>query len=113
MPERNRATNPPTSHLTQENEALRQARLDTDTRTALRYIADRLDHIQPHRLMTEANRIGIALTAAHHTRDQQPPTAIDELENHLLRRMPYATSRAITRAEYAAQLRLIAQGVRL
>lgn len=111
--ERNGATEPPTSHLTQENEALRQIRLDTDARTALRFIADRLDHVQPHRLMTEAARIGIALTAAHHARNSQPGPAIDELENHLLRRMPYATSRAITRAEYAAHLRLIAQGVRL
>lgn len=82
--------------------------LTNDTRAALHLIADRLDTRAPHRLMTEDQREAIALTAAHTIRNTAPATDIDELETHLLKRMPYATSTAVTRHEYAAHLRTTA-----
>jgi hypothetical protein len=104
---------PERTQLTQQDEALRQARLDTHVRDGLRLIADKLTHIEPGHLMTDDQRLANALTAAHTVRKDHPGQDIDELETHLLRRMPYTDGRTVTRDEYATQLRLQAQGVTL
>lgn len=91
------------TQLSQQDEALRQTRVDEPVRTGLRWIADRLTHRRPQVLMTDAARLAIALSAACavHPADDR---AADDLERALLRRMPY-TDRPITRGEYALLLR--------
>ena len=90
------------THATQQDEALRQTRLDDTVRDGLRWIADRLTHRRPQVLMTEAARLAIALSAAHlaHPRDDD---AAEALERDLLRRMPFI-DRSVTRGEYALLL---------
>lgn len=89
--------------LTQANEALRRARLDDQTRAGLRLIADRYRNERPHALMTEANRLARALSIAEHLTGG-PSDAADELERHLLMRMPHIDGQPITRGEYALML---------
>lgn len=104
---------PEPTQLSQPDEALRQARLDDHVRDGLRLIADKLTQIKPSHLMTEDQRLAIALTAAHTIRKNCPGQDIDELETHLLRRMTYTDGKTVTRGEYATHLRLKAQGVTL
>ncbi|MEU7074711.1 hypothetical protein AB0B30_32610 [Streptomyces narbonensis] len=91
------------THPTQQDEALRQARLDPTVRDSLRAIADKLARIKPDNLMTEDQRLATALTAAH-TAHPTGGTAADQLEIQLLRRMPYTDGRTVTRGEYALWL---------
>lgn len=95
---------PERTQLSQPDEALRQARLDDHVRDGLRLIADKLAHTKPSHLMTEDQRLAIALTAAHTIRKNCPGQDIDELETHLLRRMPYTDGKTVTRGEYALWL---------
>ncbi|MGW8357376.1 hypothetical protein [Streptomyces wedmorensis] len=92
------------TQLTQQDEALRQTLLTEHTRDGLRFIADKLTHIKPGNLMTEDQRLAIALTAAHTIRKNYPGQDIDELEIHLLRRMSYTDGKTVTRGEYALWL---------
>jgi hypothetical protein len=101
------------TQLSQQDEALRQTRLDTHIREGLLFIADKLTQIKPGHLMTEDQRLAVALTSAHTVRKDHPGQDIDELETHLLRRMPFTTGTTVTRDEYATQLRLKVQGVTL
>ncbi|MFE1272086.1 hypothetical protein [Streptomyces sp. NPDC058758] len=91
------------THPTQQDEALRQVRLDATVRDGLRLIADKLTNIKPGHLMTEDQRLAIALTAAHTAHPEGGPAA-DQLEIQLLRRMPYTDGRTVTRGEYALWL---------
>ena len=95
---------PERTQLSQQDEALRQARLDTHVRDGLRFTADKLTHIKPGHLMTENQRLAIALTAAHTIRKDHPAQDIDELEIHLLRRMPFVDGKTVTRGEYVLWL---------
>ena len=92
------------TQLSQEDEALRQVRLDATVRDGLRLIADRLAQVQPEQLMTPGQRQGIALTVADTTHPHNEDAAV-ELERQLLRRMPRVDSNVVTRGEYALWLR--------
>ncbi|MFC8277206.1 hypothetical protein ACFUJR_32680 [Streptomyces sp. NPDC057271] len=88
--------------LSQADEGLRQARIDTPIRDGLRYIAGRLANRRPAALMTEGARLAIALSAAEYISGGPSDTA-DALERELLQRMPHV-DRPITRGEYALLL---------
>lgn len=103
MPERNGAPTAPTSHLTQQDEALRQARHDEHIRQGLRAIADKLAHRKPDHLMTTAQRLACALTASDDILPNDP-VAAEELERQLLQRMPFVDGNVVTRGEYALWL---------
>jgi len=91
-------------HRSQQDEALRQTRLDDNIRQGLRAIADKLAHRKPDHLMTTSQRLASALTAS----DDIHPTdvlAAEELERQLLLRMPFVDGNVVTRGEYALWLR--------
>lgn len=91
-------------HRSQQDEALRQTRLDDNIRQGLRAIADKLAHRKPDHLMTTNQRLASALTAS----DDIHPTdvlASEELERQLLLRMPFVDGNVVTRGEYALWLR--------
>jgi len=91
------------THLTQPDEALRQARLDRTVREGLRLIADTLTHHQPNGLMDATHRLHLARTTAQATHpDNEDANA--EYERQLLLRMPWTDGRAVTRGEYALWL---------
>lgn len=79
--------------------------LDDHTTAGLLWIANKLDARWHNHLMNEPTREAIALSAAHAIRNTHPDHAIDELENELLRKLPYATGESVTRHEYATYLR--------
>ncbi|MHA4774741.1 hypothetical protein L1085_009585 [Streptomyces sp. MSC1_001] len=92
------------THPTQQDEALRQTRLDDTIRQGLRAIADKLAHRKPDHLMTTSQRLAVALTISD---DIHPTDAVaaEELERQLLRRMPFVDGNVVTRGEYALWLR--------
>lgn len=92
------------TQLSQEDEALRQARLDGAIRDGLREIADELANDKPGRLMSAGQRHASALTYADNTHPHDEDAAV-ELERQLLRRMPFVDGRTVTRGEYALWLR--------
>ncbi|MFD3535217.1 hypothetical protein [Streptomyces sp. NPDC058664] len=91
------------THPTQQDEALRQARLDSVVRESLRLIADTLTHVQPNQLMDASHRLHLAYTVANEIH-RDTPGAAAELEHKLLLRMPWVDGRAVTRGEYALWL---------
>lgn len=91
------------TQLSQEDEALRQARTDDTIRDGLRAIADKLASRKPGHLMTPGQRQAIALTIADLTHPNDEDAAV-EYERQLLRRMPYVDGRTVTRGEYALWL---------
>ncbi|MEU3426613.1 hypothetical protein [Streptomyces gardneri] len=95
---------PERTQLTQQDEALRQTRLDDTIRDGLRQIADKLAHTKPGHLMTASQRLAIALTIADNTHPTNEDAAV-ELERQLLRRMPFVDGNIVTRGEYALWLR--------
>jgi len=100
---------PELNHATQQDEALRQVRMDATVRDGLRLIADRLAHLKPGELITPGQRQAIALTVADTTHPTDEDAAV-ELERQLLRRMPFVDGRAVTRGEYALWLRKTSWG---
>lgn len=95
---------PERTQLSQEDEALRQVRLDAAVRDGLRAIADRLANKDPDRLITVAQRQALALTIADLAHPRNPDAAA-EYERQLLRRMPFVDGQTVTRGEYALWLR--------
>lgn len=91
------------TQLSQEDEALRQARTDTAIRDGLRTIADRLANKHPGGLVTPAQRQALALTIASIAHPDDDDAAV-EYERQLLRRMPFVEGKAVTRGEYALWL---------
>lgn len=91
------------THPTQQDEALRQARLDRTVREGLRLIADTLTHHQPNGLMDATHRLHLARTTAKATHPDNA-TAAAEYERQLLLRMPWTDGRQVTRGEYALWL---------
>ncbi|MGW6395426.1 hypothetical protein ACWFR1_34160 [Streptomyces sp. NPDC055103] len=102
---------PERTHLTQQDEALRQARLDDHIRDGLRHIADKLNQRQPGHLMTAGQRLAVALTVADTTHPDNEDAAV-ELERQLLRCMPFVDGQVVTRGEYALWLHKAAKEVR-
>ncbi|TXS23104.1 hypothetical protein EAO70_04850 [Streptomyces sp. adm13(2018)] len=94
---------PERTQLTQQDEALRQTRLDDTVRDGLRLIADSLAHTHPDRLMTTTDRQTEALITANATHPRNTDAAV-ELERQLLRRMPFVDGHVVTRGEYALWL---------
>ena len=82
--------------------------LSEDTRTLLIELADTLDRVQPGAAMSEAIRLARPLVLAE--RRHGPTEAAFAAEQCLLAAMPPVRDRQ-TRGEYAALLRLVAQGV--
>jgi hypothetical protein len=91
------------TQLTQQDEALRQVRLDDTVRNGLRQIADTLAHTQPDQLMTGTQRHNVAFRTADATHPHDRDAAA-EYERQLLQRMPWVDGRQITRGEYALWL---------
>ncbi|MET7643026.1 hypothetical protein ABZS83_05155 [Streptomyces sp. NPDC005426] len=83
--------------------------LSDDTRTLLGRLADTLDAKRPHAEMLEPIRLARALVLAEQLHPRDPEKAFDT-EQDLLAAAPRVTP-GTTRGEYAAKLRLIAQGV--
>lgn len=115
MPERNGATSAPTSHLTQPDEALRQARATTPpstrelrTRAGLQWIAQYLVGDYPTEPMTGATAARAARLYALAARCGD--TAADRVMWDLRRALP-EVRRTDTRDAYAARLLLIVEGV--
>lgn len=92
------------TQLSQQDEALRQSRLDDTIRDGLSKIADGLATTKPDHLMTAGQRHASALTIADNTHPHDEDAAV-ELERQLLRRMPFVDGRTVTRGEYALWLR--------
>lgn len=110
MPERNGATNAPTSHLTQPDEGLR--RIQTDRAARIRAgLQDVARHLaeQPEDPMTDEDRVR---AARRHTRSSyaDPRTASSVLWD-LCEALPRVLAND-TRAVYAARIQLHIQGVR-
>ncbi|MFE6817079.1 hypothetical protein [Streptomyces sp. NPDC057677] len=82
--------------------------LTDDTRTLLKQLADTLDRVQPNAAMNEAIRLARPLVLAE--RRHGPTEAAFAAEQDLLAAMPLVRD-GQTRGEYAALLRLIAEGV--
>ncbi|MFE5544583.1 hypothetical protein ACFQ71_12275 [Streptomyces sp. NPDC056534] len=82
--------------------------LSDGTRALLMQLADTLDRVQPNAAMSEAIRLARPLVLAE--RLHGPTEAAFAAEQDLLAAMPPVRD-GQTRGEYAALLRLIAQGV--
>ncbi|MEU0716816.1 hypothetical protein ABZ498_06495 [Streptomyces lavendulocolor] len=82
--------------------------LSDDTRTMLNRLADRLDSHRPHAVMVEPTRLAQALVLAEQIHG--PTEAAFTAEQGFLAIAPPVRDKQ-TRGEYAALLRLIAQGV--
>lgn len=82
--------------------------LSDDTITLLGRLADTLDARRPHAEMSEPIRLARALVLAEQLHG--PTEAAFDAEQDLLAAAPRVTP-GTTRGEYAAKLRLIAQGV--
>ncbi|MEV4936323.1 hypothetical protein [Streptomyces zaomyceticus] len=80
------------------------------TRTLLKQLADTLDRVQPNAAMSEAIRLARPLVLAE--RLHGPTEAAFAAEQDLLAAMPPVRDEQ-TRGEYAALLRLIAEGAAL
>ncbi|MFD6684210.1 hypothetical protein [Micromonospora parva] len=83
--------------------------ISDDTRLLLHRLADKLDALRPNAAMSEGIRLGQALVLAEQLHG--PTEAAYAAEQDLLAATPPVRDRQ-TRAEYAALLRLIAEGVR-
>ena len=94
------------THPPQQDEALRQARLDDDVRAGLHAIAKRLSTVRPDDPMSDGNRTARALTYATERYGFRTPAA-DELDRALLAAMPRIIGRT-TRDAYAIVLRTAA-----
>ncbi|MGW1252554.1 hypothetical protein [Streptomyces sp. NPDC002535] len=81
--------------------------LTDDTRTLLKQLADTLDRVQPNAAMSEAIRLARPLVLTE--RLHGPTEAAFAAEQDLLAAMPPVRDEQ-TRGEYAALLRLIAEG---
>lgn len=79
-----------------------------DTRTLLGWLADKLDGHRPDAVMHDATRLALALVFAE--RMHGPSEKAFAAEQDLLAAAPPVRPET-TRGEYAALLRLIAQGV--
>jgi len=84
--------------------------LSDETRTFLVQFAADLDALRPNAAMSEGIRLAHPLTLAE--QQHGPTDAAFDAEQALLRALPPVQPKQ-TRGEYAAQLRLIAQGVTL
>ncbi|MFB6626486.1 hypothetical protein ACFCWD_28960 [Streptomyces sp. NPDC056374] len=91
------------THLTQEDEALRQART-LDLGNVLQQVADHLTTGGPGLLMTDADRLTAARTVAA-TVHPHSEHAAAQLSRTLLQHMPHITEQAITHGEYALRVR--------
>ncbi|MFF7180158.1 hypothetical protein [Streptomyces sp. NPDC008121] len=84
--------------------------LSDDTRELLLQLAAKLDALRPNAAMSEGIRLGQALVLAE--KMHGPTEAAYDAEQDFLVAAP-AVRDGETRGEYAAQLRLVAQGVTL
>jgi hypothetical protein len=82
--------------------------LSQETRGLLVELADKLDALRPNTDMSEGIRLGQALVLAEQLHG--PTEAAYAAEQDFLAALPHVRDEQ-TRGEYAAQLRLIAQGV--
>jgi hypothetical protein len=80
-----------------------------DARDVLTAMADRLGAVRPHHVMDEPRRLALVLRYAVEKCGYTPEA--DELEREVLRHAPAVANRDISRGEYAALLRLVANGV--
>ncbi|MEU6944274.1 hypothetical protein ABZ957_03365 [Streptomyces sp. NPDC046316] len=84
--------------------------LSNDTRLLLLQLAEKLDALRPDAAMSEGIRLGQALVLSEQMHGVTEAAYVAEQD--LLAAMPLVRDDE-TRGEYAAQLRLIAQGVTL
>lgn len=96
------------TYASQADEALRRATRTDDTSLLLGQLADKLNGLRPGAPMDEAIRLGQALVLAE--QQHGPTEKAYAAEQDLLAVAPPVRA-GQTRGEYAALLRLIAQGV--
>ncbi|MFE7509727.1 hypothetical protein ACFU8I_00575 [Streptomyces sp. NPDC057540] len=95
-------------HFTDATSPVPPAELSDETRTLLTELADTLDRVHPSAAMNEAIRLARPLVLAE--RLHGATVAAYVAEQDLLAAMPLVRD-GQTRGEYAALLRLIAEGV--
>ncbi|MGW4703246.1 hypothetical protein [Streptomyces sp. NPDC004285] len=100
---------PERTQLSQQDEALRQARIVDAARDGILAIADHLARNKADRLMDPSHRLHEARTTATRTYPHDRDAAV-ELERQLLQRMPFIDGRTVTRGEYALWLRKTSWG---